>query len=91
MFERKEVLALTGVRRSGKTSLMHIMIRGSLETVEPKQIMYVNLEDPTFEQASIDDIYRSYLELMLPDDGQFLFLNEVQEKVGWEKWGKKMY
>ncbi len=91
MFERKEVLALTGVRRSGKTSLMHIMIRGSLETVEPKQIMYVNLEDPTFEQASIDDIYRSYLELMLPDDGQFLFLDEVQNKVGWEKWVKKMY
>ena len=29
-FERKEVLAISGVRRSGKTSLMHLLIRECL-------------------------------------------------------------
>jgi len=91
LFKRKEVLALTGVRRSGKTSIMNLMIEDLLSSVGPKQIMYVNLEDPTFEQSTLDDIYQSYKELMLPDDGQFLFLDEVQNKSGWEKWVKKMY
>lgn len=91
LFGRKEVLALTGVRRSGKTSMMNLMIRDLLSSVDPKQIMYVNLEDPTFEQSTLEEIYQIYKELMLPDDGQFLFLDEVQSKFGWEKWVKKMY
>jgi predicted AAA+ superfamily ATPase len=91
LFDRKEILVLTGVRRSGKTSMMYILINELLESIKPKQIMYVNLEDPTFEQATLDEIYRDYLELMLPEDGQFLFLDEIQNKEGWEKWVKKMY
>jgi predicted AAA+ superfamily ATPase len=91
LFDRKEVLALTGVRRSGKTSLMHIIIGDLLQKVEPKQIMYVNLEDPTFERATLEEIYRAFEELMLPEDGQYLFLDEIQNKEGWEKWVKKMY
>ncbi len=91
LFERKEVLALTGVRRSGKTSLMRLIIGDLLEAVEPKQIMYVNLEDPTFERADLEEIYRNYEELMLPGDGQYLFLDEIQRVPGWERWVKKMY
>ena len=91
MFDRKEVLALTGVRRSGKTSIMRLIIRNLLKTVEPKQIMYVNLEDPTFERADLEEIYRNFEELMLPGDGQYLFLDEVQKVPGWERWVKKMY
>lgn len=91
LFERKEVLVLTGVRRSGKTSMMYIMINEIIRSVEPKQIMYVNLEDPTFEQFSLDEIYRNYVEIMLPDDDQFIFLDEIQNKKGWEKWVKRMY
>jgi len=91
LFDRKEVLALTGVRRSGKTSLMHLIVRDLLQKVEPKQIMYVNLEDPTFERTTLEEIYRGFEELMLPDDGQYLFLDEIQNKEEWEKWVKKMY
>ena len=86
LFDRKEVLALTGVRRSGKTSLMHLIVRDLLQKVEPKQIMYVNLEDPTFEGATLEEIYRGFEELMLPGDSQYLFLDEIQNKEEWEKW-----
>ena len=91
LFDRKEVLALTGVRRSGKTSLMHLLLRELLNNMDSKQILYVNLEDPNFEGANLSDIYQGYEELMIPDDNQFLFLDEVQNKTGWEKWVKKMY
>ena len=91
LFERKEVLALAGVRRSGKTSLMHLIIKDLLKKIESKQIMYVNLEDPTFERSTLEEIYKNYEELMLPDHSQYLFLDEIQSKEGWEKWVKKIY
>jgi predicted AAA+ superfamily ATPase len=91
LFDRKEVLALTGVRRSGKTTFMHLLIRKLLKEIDAKQIMYVNLEDPTFEEVALEQIYQGYEALMMPGDEQFLFLDEVQNKEGWEKWVKKMY
>ncbi len=91
LFDRKEVLALAGVRRSGKTCSMHLIIRDLLKDIKSKQILYVNLEDPTFEQATLEEIYKNYEELMLPDSGQYLFLDEIQSKEGWEKWVKKIY
>jgi len=56
LFRRKELRVLTGVRRSGKIGMMHITIRDILGSVEPKQIMYLNSEDTTFEQATLDEI-----------------------------------
>ncbi len=91
LFERKEVLVLTGVRRCGKTTMMHLYVKKLLENKEPGQIMYINLDDPSFEEVSLRDIYRGYEELMTPEDEQYLFLDEVQNKPGWEKWVKKMY
>lgn len=91
LFDRKEVLALTGVRRSGKTTFMHLLVGKLLEGIKAKQVLYVNLEDPTFEEATLEQIYQGYEALMMPGDEQYLFLDEVQNKEGWEKWVKKMY
>lgn len=90
-FQRKEVLALTGVRRSGKTSLMQLAIKNLLDEVDPGQILYVNLEDPALEDSNLASIYEAYEELMTPSNKRFLFLDEVQNKPGWEKWVKKLY
>ncbi|MDG6220472.1 MAG: ATP-binding protein [Candidatus Thermoplasmatota archaeon] len=91
MFDRKEVLVFTGVRRSGKTSMMHLLVKQLLDSLDPAQIMYVNLDDPTFKEATLQDIYQAYEELMTPVEKKYLFLDEVQNMEGWEKWVKKMY
>ncbi len=91
LFDRKEVLAITGARRSGKTSLMYLLLKKILTTKKAKQVLYVNLEDPSFEEINLEEIYEAYQELMLPGKIRYLFLDEIQNKENWEKWVKKIY
>lgn len=91
LFNRKEVLAIAGVRRSGKTSLIYLMIKELLKKVKARQVLYINLDDPTFKETDLDKIYEAYEELMLPTGKRYLFFDEVQNIQNWEKWVKKIY
>lgn len=91
LFERKEILAITGARRSGKTSLMYLLIKETLKDVPARQVLYVNLDDPTFEDSQLPDIFDAYERLMDPRGKRYIFLDEVQRKEGWERWLKRLY
>jgi len=91
IFSRKEVTAITGVRRSGKTSLMYLLIQGLLKNQKPETVMYVNLDDPAFKGATLDQLYEAYRELMPLHEKSYLFLDEVQNIDEWERWTKKCY
>ena len=91
IFLRKEVTAITGVRRSGKTSMMYLLIRELLESRDPETIMYVNLDDPGFKGAELNQIFEAYQELMPSQKNSFLFLDEIQNIVDWERWIKRCY
>jgi uncharacterized protein len=89
--DRKEVLLLQGVRRSGKSTLMAQMIRTLLEkNKNPQQLLRVNLEEPLFaSEYSLDlleQIYRVYRERVYPSGKCYLFLDEVQNIPQWERW-----
>ncbi len=47
----KEILILTGIRRSGKSSLFKLIINKLLEKTEPTKILFINSEDPHFLPA----------------------------------------
>lgn len=90
--EIKEVTIITGVRRSGKSTLMYQMIDGLLKKgVEPKQILFVNLEDKKLTKETLDDIYESYRENINLDKKAYIFLDEIHRKEGWESWIRKKY
>ena len=91
LFFRKEITAITGVRRAGKTSLMHLLIQDILKSQKPETVMYVNLDDPSFKGANLDQIYEAYKELMPFQGMSNLFLDEVQTIDDWERWVKKSY
>ena len=91
IFSRKEVTAITGVRRSGKTSIMYLLIKELLKDHDPGTIMYVNLDDPAFNNSSLNQIYEAYLELMPSQEKRYIFLDEVQNIFEWERWIKKCY
>ena len=91
LFNRKEVLAITGVRRSGKTSLIYLLIKELLKNEKNNQILYINLDDPTFKDTDLDKIYETYQELMIPSGKKYLFFDEIQNIQDWEKWVKKIY
>ena len=91
IFLRKEVTAITGVRRSGKTSMMYLLIRELLKSQDPETIMYANLDDPAFKGVELHQIFEAYQELMPSQKNRYLFLDEIQNIVDWERWIKKCY
>lgn len=88
----KEITIITGVRRSGKSTLMYQMISDLLKKgVSPEQILFVNLEDKKLVDNSLDDIYMCYRENLNTDGKAHIFLDEIHRKEGWESWIRKKY
>src|SRR5690242_5249259 len=50
----KEIMVLLGVRRCGKTTLFRLLINHLIKTCDPKSILYVNLDDPFFDDVAFD-------------------------------------
>ncbi|MBI5003451.1 ATP-binding protein [Candidatus Woesearchaeota archaeon] len=94
--ERKEVLVLKGVRRSGKSTLIkQIMQSLILSGVHPKQLLYLNLEDyalsghlhlELFEQVL--DTYNNYTK---NKKKIYFFIDEIQNIPQWERWIRTKY
>jgi len=87
----REIMALTGIRRSGKTTLMYQLVESLLTRYQPAQILYLNLDDELLKRESLESIYSFYREHKNPEDYAFIFLDEIQNAVGWEKFLKKYY
>jgi len=88
----KEVTIITGVRRSGKSTLMYQMIDWLLkEGAEPEQILFVNLEDKKLANDGLDGIYSAYRQNINLDRKAFVFFDEIHRKKEWELWIRKKY
>lgn len=91
-----EIVALTGIRRSGKSTLLLQIIEHLLKNGIPKEnILYVNFEEPLFEvKASLSflqEVYETYLENFNPKGKVYLFLDEVQMAKKWERFVVSLY
>lgn len=94
----KEILALVGARRVGKSTLAKLLINELLNSVEAKNIFFINLEKPEFipykEDASyLGVIFDAYLKLANPDREKkiYFFIDEVQVFQNWEIFVKSKY
>lgn len=81
------IKVITGVRRSGKSSLL-ILLKELLLTrgVQPTQIVHINLESFVF--AELDDagkLYNHIAAAVNPKVKFYLLLDEIQEVRNWEK------
>ncbi len=89
---RKEVIFFTGVRRSGKTSAMYYLIEDLLKKTPSENILYLNMDDEVLSFSKLYDIYETYKELYPNIKGKrYIFLDEIQNVEGWERWVKTMY
>lgn len=91
----KEMQVLQGIRRCGKSSLFLLLINHLLQTTDAKAIFYVNLDDPFFEDLHDDPkLFYQLIDTAEKLTGtavQYLFLDEVQNVEGWEKFIKSIY
>jgi uncharacterized protein len=93
---QREIVILTGVRRCGKSSLMRLICGDLLgkEAVPANNILYLNFEDErfmSFTAQDFDPLYETFLEMENPRGRLFLFLDEIQNIRGWEKWLNRLY
>ena len=83
-----------GLRRTGKSYMMYQQIKTLLDRGIPlSQIVYVNFEDERLLEMTSDDlntILEIGLELSGTQNKPYLFLDEIQNIDGWEKFIRRI-
>ncbi|MDZ7699249.1 MAG: AAA family ATPase [Deltaproteobacteria bacterium] len=92
----KEASVVTGVRRSGKSTILLQVLRQLIEAGTPRRnILYVNFEEPTFiSNLTVEFLLRIhdvYLERFSPEGRTYVVLDEVQLVPGWERFVRGLY
>ncbi len=82
----KMPVIITGVRRCGKSSLLKI-IKDELKLKE-KEYLYIDFNDERLINFSTEDFQKitGFLDENDYRDNCVLFIDEIQEAKGWEKW-----
>lgn len=83
-----------GIRRTGKSYMMYQQIHDLMnDGISSSQIVYVNFEDERLLEISVDDL-NTILELGIEFSGSkekpYLFLDEIQNVDGWEKFVRRV-
>ena len=90
--EKSGNYVFTGARRSGKTFSMFQIIKSKLtKGISLKKILYINFEDERLIELTgshLDYILEAYRELY--DTKPILFLDEIQNIDGWEKFARRL-
>jgi len=91
----KEIQIISGIRRSGKSSLLKLYINELIKTVNPLSILFVNFDDPNFSEVyqQPKNIYHiiEAAERLTKTKINYLFFDEIQMVEGWEKYVKSVY
>jgi len=79
-------IIITGVRRSGKSTLLYL-IKNELK-LKDKEFIYINFNDERLTDFSIKDFQKilDFLEEEDFRDNCIILLDEIQETKDWEKW-----
>jgi predicted AAA+ superfamily ATPase len=88
----RQIISIVGLRRVGKTVLLHHLIDLLLNTTEKENIFYYDFD--LLEDAPIEKILERYSALSgvdLKKEKIFIFLDELQKHREWEKEIKILY
>jgi len=95
--DSRKVVALVGIRRSGKTYLLYeTMRRLEAQGVDRRQMLYLNFEDDRLlpiQAGELDLILRAHEELYPEMAGRkkYLFFDEVQNVPSWEIYLRRLH
>lgn len=83
-----------GIRRTGKSYMMYQQIHSLMnDGISSSQIVYVNFEDERLLEIGVDDL-NTILEIGIEFSGSkgkpYLFLDEIQNVDGWEKFVRRV-
>jgi len=88
----RQIIALTGLRRVGKTTIILKIAEEYTKKIDAKNILYFSFDD--FRNVQIRDIMNIYARVMDKDFniGHYLLLfDEIQKLENWEEQVKRVY
>jgi len=85
-YDQDLIKVITGIRRSGKSTLLKQIIDELKESgVNKEKIIYINFEDIEMSFIKNDMDLNSYIKKQIKDDGKYyLFFDEIQNLVDWQ-------
>ena len=89
--KNRQIISLTGLRRTGKTTILLKVVKDSITGYGKENIIYFSFDD--FRDAKLNEVIDAYFGLMKKNSSEsllFLF-DEVQKVPGWEEQLKRIY
>jgi uncharacterized protein len=83
----ERIICLSGIRRSGKTTILYQYIDLLLKTKKPEKIVYAKIDDLIGKIDSVHDILNTYYELTGIDptrESTYFLLDEIHIMKGWQ-------
>ena len=91
----RQIEVIKGIRRAGKTTVCKLLINEIIKTKDPLTCLYINLDDPYFSELYSDskNLFKllETVQKLTSKKVEYLFLDEVQNVAGWEKFVKTIY
>lgn len=86
-FKDKDLIkVVTGIRRCGKSTLFDLYIENlRQEGIKEKQIIKINLEDPSYHFENYMDLYNYVNKKLTSQEKYYIFLDEVQNVPEFQK------
>jgi len=96
LIERKEIIVIKGIRRSGKSTIMKQLMKELVKQgANKKQILYLNLEDYNLRESLslelLEKTYQTYLKYSKNKKITYYFIDEIQNIIGWEHFLRTKY
>ena len=80
------IKVVTGIRRCGKSTLFDLFIKYLKSIgIEDRQIIKINLEAPEYNFSDYMDLYNYVKDKLIEDKKNYVFLDEVQNVIGFQK------
>lgn len=89
---KKQIVALIGLRRTGKTTIMFKIIEDSFTILPKENIVYFSFDE--FKDIRLIEVVNAYARSRNKnmEEGEYLFLlDEVQKVENWEEQLKRLY
>jgi predicted AAA+ superfamily ATPase len=90
-----EIVVLSGVRRSGKTTLLFQTIKYLIDDLDvpPRNILFMNCDEPEFSslETPLSKALDTYRKEIAAKGTIYLVFDEIQGVPGWERFIKSLY
>ena len=93
LLSTKDIIILTGLRRVGKTTILHQLIEHLLQSVSKNHIFYISLDLLSIKNITIYEIIQEYRSIQKIKMQEFIyvFLDEITAKEHFQQELKNLY